>query len=314
MDETKKIFENDAKNEIIIHNKGEEEDDIINKGILIEQDYSNGALIDLGFLFGESNKKTFIGFQMKNYGKNTDLKDKDKEKFTKENIKKSLLLMNYNIKKSFKVNISEFHFFFVLYFNNEDKDKYSKNLVKFCNSNDIKYILYNPVLQTFYNDQEQAIESLILDTKSNVDFYSKVNPYIIFKNMRSSLNNINILKDENPELTLKKLLQRDESKRDLSFIQFKQKLKNINNEIKSLEVLGLFEIKFYELMVFPKHSYGLLFDDGKNNYFYIFNFKEEISFYKISKTRYVIEKINMIDIIRDKKTEKVIIIKAYFNS
>lgn len=314
LDESKKILKNDAKNEIIIHNKEEEEDDINSKGILIEQDYSNGALIDLGFLFGEGNKKTFIGFQMKNYGKNTDLKDKDKEKFTKENIKKSLLLMNYNIKKSFSVNINEFHFFFVLYFNNEDKDRYSKNLVKFCNSNDIKYILYNPVLQTFYNEQEKEIESLILDRKSNVDFYSKVNPYTIFKNMRSNVNNINYLKDENPELTLKKLLQKDESKKDLAFLQFKQKLKNINNEIKSLEVLGLFEIKFYELMVFPKHSYGLLFDDGKNYFYYIFNFKEEISFYKISKIRYAIEKVNMVDIIRDKKTETVIIIKSYFNS
>ena len=97
-------------------------------------------------------------------------------------------------------------------------------------------------------------------------------------------------------------------------MQFKQKLKNINNEIKSLEVLGLFEIKFYELMVFPKHSYGLLFDDGKYYYYYIFNFKEEISFYKISKIRYAIEKVNMVDIIRDKKTETVIIIKSYFYS
>ena len=41
-----------------------------------------------------------------------------------------------------------------------------------------------------------------------------------------------------------------------------------------------------------------------------FNFNENISFYQISKTRYTMEKINNVDIIRNKKTETVIIIKA----
>ena len=65
-------------------------------------------------------------------------------------------------------------------------------------------------------------------------------------------------------------------------------------------------------MVCPEDSYGLLFYGGNNFLYYIFNYKEEISFYKISKSRSKIEKVNMINVIRDKITETVFIIKANY--
>ena len=256
---------------------------------------------------------TFIGFQIKDYGKNSDMKEKGLEKCTKENLKKSLLIMNDNIKKTYQKNIVEFHFLFILYFNDKDKERYNKNLVKFCNTNGIKYIFYNPVLQNFYDESEQRIKKLILDDKTNIDFFSKVNPYLIFKNMKSINKIIKYLKEEiNPELALKKLLQKNESKREITYLNFKEKLKSIHEEIKSFEIIGIFEIKFYELMVYPKDSYGFLFDEGNNYLFYIFNFKEEISFYKITKNRFIIKKVNMVDIIRDKKTKNAFIIKSSY--
>ena len=59
------------------------------------------------------------------------------------------------------------------------------------------------------------------------------------------------------------------------------------NHWKSLEFL---EIKYYKLMVFPKNSYGLLFYEENEYIYYIFNFKEDISFYIITKNRFVVKK------------------------
>ena len=308
--QTKNKIENKSEKKIDI----KEDENIPSNGIFIEQNNPNGELLDLAFLYGDKNEVTFLGFQIKFYGKNTDLKDKDKEKYTKENIKKSYLLMNSNIKKIYNnVNINKYHFIFVLYFNEEDEEKYNKNLVKFCNANDIKYIFYNPVKQIFYNEQEQKIDNLILDDRSDVDSYSKINYQIIFKNPKSILNVIKYIKDEkNPELILKELLRKDESKADIAYTNLLQNLKNQYAEIKSIDVLGIFEIKFYKLMVCPEDSYGLLFYGGNNFLYYIFNYKEEISFYKISKSRSKIEKVNMINVIRDKITETVFIIKANY--
>ena len=313
--EIKEIQEEKEQSETKTQYKDEQEDAEIktDDGILILQNNSNGALMDLAFLFGQKDNMTFIGFQVKNYGKNTDLKDKDKEKFTKKKLKESLLSMEKNIQKTSEIKIKEYHFVFVLYYNDKDEEKYNKNLVKFCNINDIKYIFYNPVLKTFYNKNEEKIEKLILDTRTNIDCFSKINEKLIFKNSKSISQVIEYLKDvQNPEEQLKQIIQKNETKQNLTFTKLMQKLKSFDANIKSVEILGVFKIKFYELMVYPKDSYGLLYDGDNSYLYYIFNHKNKIIINSITKSRLTIKQINMIEAIRNQRIETVFIIKVNY--
>ena len=298
--------------------KGENADDISNNGILIEQKNPNSPLLDLGYLYGKSDEKKLICFQIKNYGKNTDLKDEDKLKYQKDNIFNSLKIMTEKVKNSFKIIIKEYHFFFIIYFNENDDYKFNHNLVKYCNENDIKYIFYNPVLHKFYNEKEKEIFTLTLDCKTNLESDSRVNPYNIFFNTelftKSNNDIVKYLNNlEDPKLYLEKMFNKN-SEKNISFIDnFSRAIKNINNCIKSIEIIGLYEIQFDELVLYPKDSYGFLFDADKENTNYIFNFKNSISFHKITKSRIKVNDSSMAEVFKEFKKTTVLIIKAIYN-
>ena len=298
--------------------KGENADDISNNGILIEQKNPNSPLLDLGYLYGKSDEKKLICFQIKNYGKNTDLKDEDKLKYQKDNIFNSLKIMTEKVKNSFKIIIKEYHFFFIIYFNENDDYKFNHNLVKYCNENDIKYIFYNPVLHKFYNEKEKEIFTLTLDCKTNLESDNRVNPYNIFFNTelftKSNNDIVKYLNNlEDPKLYLEKMFNKN-SEKNISFIDnFSRAIKNINNCIKSIEIIGLYEIQFDELVLYPKDSYGFLFDADKENTNYIFNFKNSISFHKITKSRIKVNDSSMAEVFKEFKKTTVLIIKAIYN-
>ena len=181
-----KLKEIGDKNQILMNFK--------DYGILIEQKNPNGPILDLGYLFGKSDEKIFVGFQMKNFGKDTDLKEEDKTKYMKNNILSSLLNFTNKIKTYYEIIIKEFHAIFVIYYNKQNNCEYSNKLTKYCKMNDIKYIFYDPVLKTFYDEKERDIDKLILDDKSNLNSNSQLNPFRIFKNMNLSYKTETIVK------------------------------------------------------------------------------------------------------------------------
>ena len=216
-------------------------EDIKNDGILIVQKNTNSPILDLGFLYGNGNQKIFIGFQMKNYGTNTDLKEEDKSKVNKNYVLNSLNEMKDIVKNKYNIIIKEFHFVFVIY-NKSTKYKYNKKISDLCNDNDIEYILYDPVEKEFYDRHEKIIKSLELNSKTNLCEISKLNPYEIFENMPfiefQGNDIVKCIKEiTEPELYLKNMLNKSENKKDLIYKNFINNLMNLKKNIKDIKIL-----------------------------------------------------------------------------
>ena len=136
--------------------------DIKEKNILVTQKFENAAVYDLAYLYGASQEKIFIGFQIKSY---KDYKYYEKNKrtfsFNKKNVidrSKQLLL---NSKYLLGINIVEWHFIIIgIYFNEkelklfEEHRTYSESLIKYCEDNNLELILYNPIANKFYDSNK----------------------------------------------------------------------------------------------------------------------------------------------------------------
>ena len=173
----KELKKEEEKKEII-----EYKDDFINSGILINQKNLNGKTLDLAILIGPSDKKIFIGFQMKYYEKGTHLKDpKELEKI---NLKENLKPILYNCLTLFNIKIVKWHYIFCMYYNPKEKYSYNTSLENICKNNDIEFIFFDPHDEEFYTRDFNIINSEIkLTFRSNMDCFSSTNPYIIFKNI-----------------------------------------------------------------------------------------------------------------------------------
>ena len=137
--------------------------EIKDKNILLTQSVENADAFDMGYLFGPSKEKIFIGFQMKSYkDSNSSSITLSKTKII-EDSKQILITSNY----LFNVNIVEFHFIVVgididqndVKFSDEEK-KYSKNLINYCINNSIELILYNPIQKIFLTSEKEKITKL----------------------------------------------------------------------------------------------------------------------------------------------------------
>ena len=211
---TKNKDKKENKNVSTELNKGQEiieyKSDFINSGILINQKNLNGKTLDLVILIGPSDKKIFIGFQMKYYEKGTHLKNpKDLEKI---NLKENLKPILFNCLRQFNIKIVQWHYIFCMYYNPNEKYSYNTSLENICKKNDIEYILFNPNNEKFYDRNFTIIDSEIkLTFRSNLDCFSFTNPYIIFKNVDLLENyaiqrpiNLNILKESEKIFNIKK--------------------------------------------------------------------------------------------------------------
>ena len=137
-----------------------------NKNILITQFYENTAAYDLAYLFGNSEKKIFVGFQMKSY------RDYDEHVRTFNISKKDIIehseLLLINSAFIFGVNIVEIHYIIVgLYFQDEKEGEitYSNDLIKFCNENKFQLILYDPLKKVFLDSNKNIITSITIPDK-----------------------------------------------------------------------------------------------------------------------------------------------------
>ena len=252
-----------------------------NEGILIDQKNRNGETLDQAVLYGEKDKKIFIGLQMKFYSEKTKIDKDEQKKFEKNSIKNKLKNILSNAKINFDINISEWHYIMIIYFNQNDEDnKYGKNLVKLCKKFNLEYIFFNPCEKKFYNSNFEKIEKISITNKSNLDLDININPYLIFKSFcdfdKNIINSIDFeifdCTSNKLAIEIKKLSEKIKIK-DISV--FIRTLEN-NLELKNIKIIGMIKCK---MALFPKEKYGYFITTKDNNILLCYNNNNFIIYY-----------------------------------
>ena len=164
------IDKNNKKVNIINHDYS-----IKDQNILITQEKENAEIYDLAYLYGPSNNKTFIGFQMKSY-KDIERKGYRNYKLNKEKVIEKSKQLILNSKYLLNVEITEWHYFVVgIYFDESSmkkyslKTSYSEDLIHYCKENKLELILYNPINEKFYDSKKNIITELTLTNLSKIE-------------------------------------------------------------------------------------------------------------------------------------------------
>jgi len=142
---------------INIINKNHE---IKEKALLVTQTIETAPVYDLAYLYGKSQEKIFIGFQIKSY-KDYEENKKRSFSFNKDNVINKSRQLLLNSKYLLGINITEWHFIVIgIYFNEkelnlfEGQRSYSEDLIKYCQDNNLELILYNPIVNKFYDSNK----------------------------------------------------------------------------------------------------------------------------------------------------------------
>ena len=112
--------------------------------IFINQKNQRGKKIDLAYVYGKKENKTFIGFQMKAYdeGSSHDCNFDS----TRNNLKKVLAPMIVNIKYLMGMNIKYWHYVIIILLDKQKEEgkQFFKKIVERCQNNGLDYIFYEP--------------------------------------------------------------------------------------------------------------------------------------------------------------------------
>ena len=195
--ETKNKIENDIMN---INEKDPEEllkkkrkrfpkkenyylDNIGDKNILINQEDVNGKTLDQAYIFGEEDNKIFLGLQMKCLSDKVDHSTSLKS-INKEDIKKDCQSILLRCKFDLNVQIKEWHYILVAYYNKKDKENiYCKQLERHCKCKDLEIVYFDPEEQHLYNKEFKKIKEISISNKSNLDYdFPESNPYNMIYN------------------------------------------------------------------------------------------------------------------------------------
>ena len=238
-------------------------DDFQNGAIMITQKQTNGESLDLGVLLGDKNNKKLIGFQMEFYSKSSKLKNK----ITKDSIKNIIQPILLNCLKYFGIRITEWHYIMCLYYNTDDEYHFSSKLVNHCNNNDLEYIFFNPTKNKFYYSDKSVLTKIKLNMKTNVDFYSKLNPFLIFKDTGFLKNYLNQAHDNSILV----------SKRGLIFnLEYDTIINHAKIELQlDLEILGKFQLDTESHFPIPNISILFIFNNN-NNFIYYYNLNNQL--------------------------------------
>ena len=108
---------------------------------------------------------------------------------TKENIKNNCQSILLRAKLDLGINIDEWHYFIIAYYNDNDIDnEFCKQLQKHCKNQDIAIIYYNPENPCFYiknitNNKFEKLDRILPSNISNLDYdFPLSNLYNIFDN------------------------------------------------------------------------------------------------------------------------------------
>ena len=148
---------------------------INDQNILITQEKENAEIYDLAYLYGPSNNKTFVGFQMKSY-KDIERIGYRNYKLNKEKVIEKSKQLILNSKYLLDVEITEWHYFVVGIFfddismkNYSLKTSYSEDLILYCKDNKLELILYNPINDKFYDSKKNILTELSMTDLSKIE-------------------------------------------------------------------------------------------------------------------------------------------------
>ena len=263
---------NESQNELNTDEKIDLEDEInitsykkdfVNNGMIISQKNICGKTLDLAAMLGDSPHKKFIGFQIKYYERGTHLKEP--QNLLKSNLKEKMKQILLNCPQEFKINITEWHYFFCIYYNPKENYSYNKSIVNICNKYDIEYIFFDPLEEQFYHrDLTPIKEEIHLSFRSNLDCYTSTNPYEIFKN-NDLLEDFAIQRSEKSDSLIinKKIFNSEKS------IIIK-KLNSITGDLFEDICMFTYNLKFP--FPTPEKNYLFLFESkDKNSFIYYYN-------------------------------------------
>ena len=165
--------------------------DVDNNGILINQEDANGKTLDQAFIYGDKDNKKLLGLQMKCLSDRVSQYN-TLQNINKENIKQNCQTILLRSKLDLNVEIKEWHYIIVAYYNPEEKDNiYCKQLERHCKQNDLEIFYFNPEKQKLYNNKFKEIESIYTSNRSNLDYdFPESNPFnIIYENETNDLIN-----------------------------------------------------------------------------------------------------------------------------
>ena len=138
-----------------------------NKNYFLEQRNKKGRTIDCAYLYGNKDSKTFIGFQIKCYFSSTT--SLNKKAWSKNLIRFNLQKILINSMILFDCKITNWFYYLIFYINPN---------IWHCNVNgdiirnhkeQIEILFYDPLLNKFYNCENNCIDKLKLTEKSNLD-------------------------------------------------------------------------------------------------------------------------------------------------
>jgi energy-coupling factor transporter ATP-binding protein EcfA2 len=285
------VSSNDKSINIEIKNEDNKYHKLKDKNILITQLYQNAPAYDLAYLYGNSENKIFVGFQMKSY---RDYEKKNRSfSLSKEEVINQSKLLLFNSKYFFNVDIVELHFIIVgLYFKDDSnlpkEITYSNDLIKFCKKNNLKLILYEPFEKAFYDDNKEKINEIIIpDTNTNLLKEEFFQPY------DDSCNNSNFflqkktkrqLVNELAQFAKKNLNIIDEKK--IRLTEIKKQIEDIVKilELKNLRYVNSNKIKHYNPLPAPNNEVLFLFTkkrkaEEKDNKNFCGIYKKDDKFY-----------------------------------
>lgn len=239
------------------------------KNILITQYYENAAAFDLAYLYGQKDKKIFIGFQVKSY---RDYCENRSFPISREKILEQMKVFLFNSKNLLNVDVIQINYIVIgLYFKNEknlkDNMTYSEDLINYCKKNRFKLILYDPFEKRFLDQDKNYIKEIIPDKYMNLLEEEEIQP---FDETTEPTNNFLKRKTNRQleiELTqLTKNVKNLNDNENLTIYTIKSFVDNLKKElnVKKLKYAGSCKIiNSYKLRV-PKDNYLFLFH--KKNY------------------------------------------------
>ena len=284
--------------------------------VFINQKNQRGRKLDLAYVYGKKENKTFIGFQMKAY---------DEESshdiifnINKENLKEALQPMIVNIKYLMNMDIKFWHYVVIILYDRkkEEGKQYFHKIVKLCINNGLEYIFYEPFENQFYNRNLEEITKFIPNQISNLDNnIEDILPINIMEDLsidkymkefseymkEKKFNNVNYIKEGLITLINKKRKREKSNYKNKK--QMKEDIQNVLNEIFSALRIRLFfkSVKFVGAYKFlntiniptPKNNYLFLIPSNKEEIYFII-FKNQNSDYEYYEYN-MYKEINILD-------------------
>ncbi len=259
--------------------------------IFINQKNQRGKKIDLAYVYGKRDEKTFIGFQMKAYdeGSSHDCNFDS----TRDNLKEVLKPMIVNIKYLMDMNIKFWHYVVIILLDKEKEEgkQFFKKIVERCQNNGLDYIFYEPYENQFYNRNLNQISNFIPNQFSNLDdnienilpinIMNDINIEQYMENfsdymIKKKFNNANYIEEGLISLLNKKKIRLEES---LTMNKKKETIKKVINDIlynikiifnfSSIKFVGAYDFLNYFNIPMPKINYFFLVPSNENDIFLI---------------------------------------------